>query len=160
MTLPIYDAALAFDSVALESDLAIVAGDLAPERDLSTAILLSLFTDRRAPPSLDLAGERDRRGFWGDAYAEKDGDAFGSLLWTLAREKSLAIVTERAKRYCEEALAWMIADGIAERVNVTVERLPIAAAQTVRPVLAIAVEVVKPPDRLLAFRFRYVWENL
>ena len=156
--LPLYDAALTFDPVALEADLTLTGGDLTPERDLSTSILLSLFTDRRAPASLELGSERDRRGWWGDAYAETAGDQFGSLLWTLAREKSIAVVAERAKRYAEESLAWMREDGIADRVDVTVELLPVTPSDTVRPVLAIGVSVVKPPDRVISYRFRYVWE--
>jgi phage gp46-like protein len=158
MTAPLYDAALTFDPIELEADLTITSGDLTPERTLRTAILLSLFTDARAPDSLSIP-DRDRRGWWANAYAETAGDSFGSLLWTLAREKSLAVVAAKAKQYTEQALAWMKSDGIAEKVEATVELLPIAPSQTTKPVLAIRVETFKPPDRLIAFQFRYVWEN-
>lgn len=159
MSAPLYDVALTFDPVELESDLTITDGDLTPERTLRTAILLSLFTDARAPDSLELP-DRDRRGWWADAYAEIDGDRFGSLLWTLAREKSLAVVASKAKTFTEQALAWMVSDDIAEKVEATVELLPQVAGQTTRPVLGIRVEAWKPPNRLIAFQFRYVWENL
>jgi len=158
MSEPLYDAALTFDPVTLSADLTIESGDLAPERDLTTAILLSLFTEARAEASDPLPqGETNRRGYWADAYAEVDGDKFGSKLWLLDREKSLVVVAAKAKQYAEQALAWLKEDGIAQAVRVTAELLPVRATDSVRPVLALSVEVRKPPDRLITYRFRYVW---
>lgn len=154
----LYDAALEFDPLTLSADLSIADGDLAPERDLTSAILLSLFTDARAEASDPLPqGEPNRRGYWADAYAEVSGDRFGSKLWLLEREKSLVVVAAKAKQYADEALAWLVADGIAQKVAVTAELLPLRPTDGVRPVLALSVQVHKPPDRLITFRFRYVW---
>ena len=158
MSAALYDAALTFDPLALAADLTIEGGDLAAERDLTTAILLSLFTDARAEASDPLPeGEKNRRGYWADAYAETDGDKFGSKLWLLEREKSLVVVAAKAKKYAEQALEWLKEDGIAQSVGVVAELLPLSAGQQTKPVLALAVTITKPPDRLITFRFRYVW---
>jgi phage gp46-like protein len=61
------DLALTWDEQQGAADLALIDNDLASDRGLETAVLLSLFTDRRAqpddvPPSGDPA---DRRGWCG-----------------------------------------------------------------------------------------------
>ena len=47
------------------------------------------------------------------------GDHIGSRLWLLSREKQLAGVLERARHYAEEALTWLVEDGVATAVQVT-----------------------------------------
>lgn len=54
--------------------------------------------------------------YWADA-------ALGSRLHELTREKDLPRVAVLAKRYCEEALAPLLADGRARSIEVDVERL-------------------------------------
>lgn len=98
-------------------DWAIQRGDLAPDDGLETAIILSLFTDRRALPDDPLPdGSDDRRGWWADAWAEQG--PVGSRLWLLEREKDTRDVVNRARDYAEEALQWLVDDGIAERIEV------------------------------------------
>jgi phage gp46-like protein len=82
-------------------DVALVDSDLASDHGLTTAVLLSLFTDRRAedddtPPSGD---DSDRRGWWADEFAEVEGDKIGSRLWLLDRSKRTADVALRAEQY-------------------------------------------------------------
>ena len=102
-------------------DLSLDGYDLAAEHGLQTAVLLSLFTDRRADAHDVLPdGGDDRRGWWADAVADVPDDQHGSLLWLLRREKLLPGVAERARQYAEDALAWCIEDGIAAAVQVDV----------------------------------------
>ncbi|GLS03775.1 hypothetical protein GCM10007860_09200 [Chitiniphilus shinanonensis] len=91
---------------------------LAEGDELDTAVLLSLFTDRRAAPNDDVEG--DPRGWWGDAIAVGDERAvpLGSRLWLLAREKQTASALRRAEAYGREALQWLIDDGHARSVSV------------------------------------------
>lgn len=129
-------------------DLAVVDGGLQTEEGLRTAVLVSLFTDRRARADDALpADDGDRRGWWGDAAPATAGDQLGSRLWLLAREKRLTAVLARARDYCDEALAWMIEDGVARAVTVEVE------AQGA--VLAIAVEILRPDGA--RSRFETAW---
>lgn len=98
----------------------ILAG-LGLERDdsIETAVIVSLFTDRRADAGDRLPfGESDRRGWWGDSYTDKPGRKIGSRLWLLEREKQLPEVLARAREYARESLQWLIEDGRAARIEV------------------------------------------
>lgn len=129
----------------------LVAGPaLAADDGLETAVVLSLFTDRLAAE-----GEVEptfRRGWWGDAYAEVDGDRIGSRLWLLAREKQLPQVLARAELYAREALQWLVDDGVASAVAVS--------AQAVRPgVLGLAVTIQRSAQPVAQFRFESFWKG-
>jgi len=115
------DIALTYDSQIGAFDVSIDAlnADLAREESLSTVVLLSLLTDRTAQAN-EVDPGADRRGWWADAFAEQVGDMFGSRLWLLAREKQLPATIARARAYIEEALAWLVADGLAKSVMATV----------------------------------------
>jgi hypothetical protein len=69
------------------------------EDTLQTAVIISLFSDRRAGPDDAMpAGETDRRGWVGDEFATSDFDAradsWGSLLWTCYAGKASQSVLE------------------------------------------------------------------
>lgn len=111
-------------------DCGMEAGDLVAEGSLRTAVILSLFLDRRADDDDILPnGSDDRRGWWADTVApmtdygigggSASGDHIGSRLWLLSREKQLAGVLDRARHYAEEALTWLVEDGVATAVQVT-----------------------------------------
>jgi phage gp46-like protein len=101
------------------ADLALDGDALAENEGLETAVILSLFTDRRADPGDPLPdGETDPRGWWGDIEPLAPGYRLGSRLWLLSREKQLPEVLARAKLYAEEALAWLVESGEATRVAV------------------------------------------
>jgi phage gp46-like protein len=89
---------------------------------LNTAVLISLFTHRKALPDDPLPDEqsRDREGWWADSYAENE-DIIGSRLWLLRRSKATQNTLNQAKIYAEEALQWLIDDGVAKSVTVEVE---------------------------------------
>lgn len=92
-----------------------------PAEALIRAVIVSLFTWRRANADDPLPGA-DRFGWWGDNFAAVANDRIGSRLWLLAREKLTTQTVERAREYTEEALAWLIEDGVATRVDVEAER--------------------------------------
>lgn len=118
------DLAIIYSGSSFTFDLALNANgsDLAADDGLRSAVLVSLFTDRRANSDDVLPdGTDDRRGSWQDQYPDLDGDLQGSRLWLLAREKQLPDVLQRAQAYAEEALAWLLADGVARAVTVTAE---------------------------------------
>ncbi|WP_126456738.1 phage GP46 family protein [Sulfuriflexus mobilis] len=116
------DIALIQNETGLGFDIARNGADLLTDQGLRTAVIYSLFTDRRAADDDILPdGTNDRRGHWGDAYLKDEGDSEGSRLWLLSREKEIVDVLNRAKEYAEEALAWLIDDGIATSVQVTTQ---------------------------------------
>lgn len=133
------------------ADLALEGFALATDDTLATAVILSLFTDARAldddalPP-----GQTDRRGWWGDAYADERGDRFGSRLWLLAARKQLRSALVEAREIVEEALAWLVKDGLARRVEV----------ETFIPrdeVLGVIVRVQRPDGSVQPIRFEKLW---
>jgi phage gp46-like protein len=135
-------------------DLALDGDDLQLDDGLQTSILISLFSDRRARADDVLPGaDGDRRGWWADAYPQIEGDQIGSRLWLLSREKELAEPLRRAKEYAEEALAWLVADGIAARVEV-ITSVPR------RGVLGLAVAVKRLDGGLENYQFDMLWEGL
>ena len=84
--------------------------------DMTAAVLVSLFTDRRAAADLVLRdGTQNRRGWWADAYED---EPIGSLLWTLQPSKKTRAVLLAARDYCNQALAWLVRDGHAASVVV------------------------------------------
>lgn len=88
---------------------------------LRRAVTISLFTWRRAGPD-DVVDDTNRQGWWGDCVPSVAGDKIGSRLWLLARRTLVAQTLKDAQAYAEEALAWVVDDGIVTAVTVTAER--------------------------------------
>ncbi|NIO79120.1 MAG: hypothetical protein GTN53_01005 [Candidatus Aminicenantes bacterium] len=91
--------------------------------EILAAILVSLFSDRRVPfdgdPPLTPG---DRRGWWGDNTLEPN-DRIGSRLWTLGRYKFVNEQVEtEAEEIINEALQWMLTDGVAENIFIKITR--------------------------------------
>lgn len=102
----------------LGADLALEGGDLALDEGLATGVLVSLFSDRR----VELEEGADplqlgRRGWWPDGSV----DRWGSRIWQLQRAKATAANAQAAKVWTEEALRWLVEEGIAESVTVTTQ---------------------------------------
>lgn len=147
------DMLLAFDGQLLTGDLVLKDAGLATDAGLQTAVVVSLFTDRRAVEGDRLpVNDGDPRGWWGDLLADQESDQIGSRLWLLEREKQLPEVLVRAEEYAREALQWLIDDGIAETVAVT--------AETVRTgMLGLAVQIGRPNGETADYRFDRLWEG-
>lgn len=145
------DIALEWSATAGACDLVVENNDLKSDDGLQTAILLSLFTDRRAEPGDVLPdGETDRRGWWADALPVVTGDKFGSRLWLLSRSKRTPDVLSRAEQYAKEALQWLIDDKVAARILVGAEFL---ADQG----WALVVTAYRPNGESVRFLFNRTW---
>jgi phage gp46-like protein len=129
-----------------------VNAGMMPSDPLVRAVIVSLFTWRRARPDDELPGSA-RMGWWGDSFASVDGDRIGSRLWLLARAKLTAQTVARAREYAQEALAWLVADGVASRVEVEAERMGTTG-------LALACRITRSDGRTVDLRFSNVWESL
>lgn len=131
-------------------DYEVSAGSLASSHDIKTAVLISLFSDRRAEADDALPNpDGSLRGWWGDVLS---GRRIGSRLWLLGREKQLRSVVVRAKNYAEEALAWLVEDGVAKKVQVTAY---IAAPGW----LGLDVLVERATGAASKFKFDYAWQG-
>lgn len=117
---------------------------------LVRAVVISLFTWRRANPDDELPGDL-RMGWWADTFPGVPNDRIGSRLWLLSRATLVPETITRAKEYAEEALAWMVEDGVAARVEIEAERHGLST-------LALACRIYKSDGRMLAdVRFTDVW---
>lgn len=122
------------------------------DQPLIRAVIISLFSWRLADPDDDVQ-EGDRHGWWGDTYAEVEGDLTGSRLWELLRHTITEETLAMARQFAEEALQWLIDDRVAESVIVDVERGDLNR-------IDMRVDVIKPTKEKISIRFQDVWENI
>jgi len=133
-------------------DLVLFGFDIERDDGLETAVIISLFTDRRAsaeqiPPEYP---QDDLRGYWGDITNASATDQTGSLLWLLAREKQLPQTLSRAEQYCREALAWMIDDLVSTRIDVV-------ASYISQGWMLLVVDIYRPTGQAVRFQYNYEW---
>lgn len=115
---------------------------------LETAVLLSLFTDKRCSIEELPTFVEDQRGWWADLISEVEGDQIGSKLWLLQREKTTVQTRQRFIDYSKEALQWMIDDGIAEEIIVSAEYIT-------KEAIKLTIEIQKPSG--LVESFNVLW---
>lgn len=132
------------------ADVQVACGDLATGNELSTVVMLSLFTDRRANDDDTLPDGSDPRGWWADAM---DGRQIGSRLWLLERSRNLPETLRLAQDYAKEALQWLVEDQIAKSVSVTV-----TAIGNCKNEMFLAVDICKPDGKTLRWKYRYAWD--
>jgi phage gp46-like protein len=128
-------------------DWALVGPDLAADLEIQTAVILSLFSDRVAGPDDVIPdGTADPQGWWADDAEHP----LGSRLWLLDRAKQTDQVLQDARVYAQEALAWLVADGVAAST--------ISEASWVRAgMLGLVVTIFKPDGSSAVFRFESAW---
>ena len=114
-------------------DLALGAMGMEEDDSLTTAVLISLFSDGQ------VNGER---GWWGDSYPEQAGDAIAqSQIWLLDRAKRTPAVMQAAQNYANSALTWLVKDGVASSVTAT-------ASNPFPDVLALTIAIQRPQGPL------------
>lgn len=143
---------LEYDHTTQHADLDQSDGRITEDDGLETSVLISLFSDRRADPG-DGADEGDLRGWWADAYQDVEGDRIGSKLWLLLRGKLTQDTLRKTIRYVEEALAWMVEDGVASSVKATADWLQDG---THKIGVLLTTEIQKPGE--VAPRWKRTWE--
>jgi len=131
-------------------DVGVACGDLIVGNDLSTAIYLSLFTDRRASPDDRIPDGTDPRGWWGDAIV---GDYMGSRLWLLERSRNVSETLRLAQDYAKESLKWLVTDGVIKSFTVTA-----VAVGSCDKTLLLTVQIYKPDGKTLGWKYRYAWD--
>ena len=131
-------------------DWQLVGADLASGDDLATAVLTSLFTDRVAHiDDVIPDGSTDPRGWWGDDPTVP----IGSRLWLIFRSKATQDTVASAQNYAEEALQWMVDDGVIAGSDVYVE-------WQVPSTLAMRVTLFKNDGTKQTIAFAWVWNGV
>lgn len=137
-------------------DIAIVDRDVERDDGFETAVIISLFTNRRADDE-DLLPDADgsRQGWWPDRADTSDPnpDYIGSKLWLLGRGKFTRDLPAQAEELAQAALQWMVDDAVASKVEVT-------ASRSGTYELSLAVRIVRPGGvNALFYRYFYNWKN-
>lgn len=99
-------------------DLSIDGHDFEVDESLTTAVILSLFTDRAVAED-ELEEGMQNQGWWGDSYSD---EPWGSKLWLLRRKKSTDDVASDAEDYAYEALDWLMNEGLVDSIIVNASR--------------------------------------
>lgn len=142
------DIKIVWDADNEVGDWEIQLGDLVTGDDLETAILVSLMTDRVARDDDDYGTKK--RGWWGDTDADY---AIGSRLWLLRRRRLTSATATDAETYANEALQWLIDDGIVS--SFTVE------TQIVYPTrLYMSITYQKPDGAIGSLKYGWVWSQI
>lgn len=145
------DISLSWNVASQRAEWQFGTGDLLTGSDLESAVLVSLFTDGRAPADyIPTDGSNNRRGHWSDSF---EPSPVGSALWTFRRRKktddtSLLIEISNC---CKIALDWMLKSGIAASVD--------AQAIWIAPdAIGLTVTITEPLQSTLhTFNFSWSW---
>ena len=146
------DIKMIWDSDFLKGDLEFQEGDLTREEGLTTAVLISLYTDARAREDDDIDNPNDKRGWWGDQVNESP---IGSKLWQLERSKTTTETLVKTKQYILDALQWMIDDEVAQNIEVNVERFGTPGNDR----LGFEVKIYQSDGNLTALKFDDLWKG-
>lgn len=145
------DILLTWNAKEFHGDIAQSGADLATGDELATAVIISLLTWRRANDDDELPDESGpRHGWWGDTFAEAEGDRIGCRWWLLRREKLTAETIARAEEMGREALQWLIDDGVASRVDIALSRRGLDG-------LDVVVTIYRTDGTRVVLRFPDVW---
>lgn len=159
---------LLWDTIANNNDLTTIydwalagpnepgnAYGLAANHALNTAIMISLFTWRRAEPSDVLPAGTDPQGWWGDGVDIQDSETkIGSRLWLLIRAPLSQATEQLAENYAYEALQPLIDQGAVAKFVCT------AVAQPVEGFLTLAVNAYSQSGQLIyAQKFERLWRQ-
>lgn len=145
------DIATIWNTANLYGDWSLVGNQLQTGSDLETAVLISIFTDRLAEDSDTIPdGSTDARGWVGD---EDQTVIVGSRLWLLDRSKQTSAVLNRATDYINEALKWLIDDGVVARLDVVTEF-------TKPGMLGAMITAKKQDGTVVAMQFAWAWQGI
>lgn len=104
-------------------DLVVDGGDLAVIDGLESAILVSLFSDRRADES-EVGDPRKRRGWIGDLVSGEPQDRHGSGLWLYEQRRLIQETATGVRIEAEQSLDWMVEEKLIEYAAGEVLQIP------------------------------------
>lgn len=131
-----------------EYDFVIENQGLKSEIGLKSAILISLLTDARAMPE-DNISSSDLRGWWGDSL-EPESASLGSRLWTL-RGRPITAIMAKAQSFAQEALNWLLEDGVASKIEIKTYRHQTEA-------LGFAITIYSPTRE--THKYDIIWSTI
>ncbi len=146
------DIKIIYDNDLAVGDFNFLNGDLEREEGLETSVLISLYTDARASEDDNVDDPNDLRGWAGDLLPSND-DSIGSKLWLLDRSKATQENANKAKQYVQQALNWMIEDGVASKIDVVTSIVGYEETKK----LVLNITIYKNNDKILGIKFNDIW---
>lgn len=120
---------------------------------LADAVYRSLFSWARARDDDELINPNEKYGWWGDLLANEKTDKYGSRLWLLLRTVDTSQTRLQAQDLCEDALQWLIDDGICSAVRVEVEHYGMG-------VIVISVTCTRADGSEEELNFAGLWDGI
>lgn len=145
------DIKFVWNETFLEGDFQCQGGDLLREEGLTTAILISLFSDARADDDDEIDDKNDKRGWWGDLESDTP---IGSKLWQHDRAKTTQTTITKVKKTIEDSLQWLIDDEVAEKIDVNVYRSGIEGNDR----LNFEIKIYQSDGNEIAYKFDDLWK--
>ena len=146
------DIKIIYDNDLAVGDFNFLNGDLEREEGFETSVLISLYTDARASEDDNVDDPNDLRGWVGDLLPSND-DSIGSKLWLLDRSKATQENANKAKQYVQQALNWMIEDGVASKIDVVTSIVGYEETKK----LVLNITIYKDSDKILGIKFNDIW---
>jgi len=128
----------------------ISGADYLSDDGLETAVIISLFTDRRVPAAESPSDTGERRGWWGDLFPDVEGDQIGSKLWLSERSKMLNATLSKIETDASDSLQWMIDDSAAKDISVNA-----SFVDGSNDTIAIEIEITRPDKDKDTFAFHW-----
>lgn len=130
-------------------DLVLNNSEIQTDESLRMPVLVSLFTDARCEKNEIPKGQTSQKGFWGDAIL---GEKTGSKLWLLDKSKLNNETLIKYKEYAQDALKWMITDGIAKEIKITSE-------YNLKNELILLIQIKKPSGEIESITINDLWKH-
>lgn len=122
--------------------------DFEKVNSFDTAILLSLFCERRASES-EVEPPEMRRGWIGNLYQPVE---LGSKMWLLYQARLTQSTINRCRTYLSQALSWLTDGGYAKQVVVAPSRNEDVTAMDVQ------INIFRNDDEIETLNYT-LWEN-
>lgn len=123
-------------------------GDFEIESLFDTALLMSIFCERRASAS-EVPESRHRRGWLGNEQGQ-DGFEIGSKIWLFKQSRLTASVLSDISKAAYNSLKWLIDDGFINDVS--------TEASLINGEVVLIVEIKRPGSKVEK-RFFTLWNN-
>lgn len=94
-------------------------GDLAIDDSFNTAIMMSLFVDKRADSS-EVPVPESRRGWWGNLMSDIPNDEDGSKVWLFYQSRMTLNDMNKLNDEVKDCLQWFIDDGYLNNLQSSV----------------------------------------
>lgn len=147
------DLGIVWDAQTMRGDWDVTSGDMAIDiGGLRSAVLVSFFTDRAAPPDYQppAGTPYERRGVWVDSY---ETEPAGSWLWLLNRVKKTPTLLNTAANYASDSVQWLVRANIASSVTVQ--------AMWLQPtVIGLQPTIIRPRSPPFVETYGWAWQGI